>query len=296
MKFRLLALCMSILWIGMGVWDGRAQDTVGATHKTTDKSSEIKLEKMGGSFRGANSIYMTSQPLIYVVESANHRFLVLNEQGKRIDSVGNQGFGNYQFDRPVDIDATNGLKIYVSDYNNGRIQVFDRRLQFLSSITPPVGNEQFYSYQPTELTISDNRELFFYEKDSGRLVQYNENGELLASMRVRTDRRLRSPADLDTYGGDVLLADSSRGVLHFLQPGGQYVKFVGRLQGICAISTSSQGIWALTPDRLVHLSGKGRFKNEYTWVNDIQPVDLEVNGTMAYILTRNSLWRTRIDK
>lgn len=287
MKYKTLALILVLLLGGMSRLCKAQQSGDEQAHESHD----LDIVQLDGSFDDARSIYITNQPLLYIVETGRHRFLVLNAEGTRLDSIGNQGFGHYQFNRPLDIDATNGLKIYVSDYHNGRIQVFDRRLQFLSSITPPRGNEEFFRYQPTVLAVNDDRELYFYENDNGRLVQYDENGELLTSFRIRGDRNLRSPADLDTRNGQLLLADSARGALHFMEREGQYNKFIGGLEGIRGITTSPTGIWVVTDNRLAQLGEKGRLKREFSWSEPIQPVDVAVSRNYIYLLTPRNLWR-----
>ncbi len=291
MKYKLLAFVTLILLLdGVGGICRAQQDDEAGSRVIRD----LEIVKLDGSLHDARSIYTTSQPLLYIVETGRHRFLVLDAGGTRLDSIGNQGFGHYQFNHPLDIDATNGLKIYLSDYHNGRIQIFDRRRQFLSSITLPRGNERFFSYQPTVLAVNDDRELYFYENDSGRLVQYDENGELLTSFRVRGDRNLQPPVDLDTFSGQLLLADSARGVLHFLRREGQYDKFVGGMKGIRGITTSPTGIWVVTDNRLIHLNAKGRLIREFSWSDPVRPVDVAVSGKHVYLLSRQSLWRATI--
>jgi hypothetical protein len=100
--------------------------------------------------------------------------------------------------------------------------------------------------------------------------------------------------DLDTHNGRLLLADSARGILHFLRREGQYDKFVGGLKGIRGITTSPAGIWVVTDNRLVRLSDKGRFRREFSWSEPVQPVDVAVSGNDVYLLSRRSLWRGKV--
>ncbi|HBX67068.1 MAG TPA: hypothetical protein DEG32_13255, partial [Balneolaceae bacterium] len=62
------------------------------------------------------------------------------------------------------VDATNGLKVFVTDYNNRRVQVFDKRGQYLSSIA---GKDTFGNtrrYNPTQVSVNGLGEVFFVDE------------------------------------------------------------------------------------------------------------------------------------
>ncbi|MEP5944607.1 MAG: hypothetical protein ABJ356_08615, partial [Balneola sp.] len=116
---------------------------------------------------------------IYIVEAGAHRVLKLGFDGKLIEKYGKRGSGNYQFDNPLDIATTNGLKLFVSDSGNNRIQVFDKRWQYLSSIK---AKEQFQTRSeitPMFLGVNKFGEVIFYNESSGSLGKYNEDGAML---------------------------------------------------------------------------------------------------------------------
>ncbi|HAW81792.1 MAG TPA: hypothetical protein DCX27_20055, partial [Balneola sp.] len=117
---------------------------------------------------------------IYIVEAGAHRVLKLGMDGKLIERYGKRGSGNYQFDNPVDIATTNGLKLFVSDKGNNRIQVFDKRWQYLSFIS---GNDRFQTrseIRPAFLGVNKLGDVYFYDERSRTLGKYNEDyGEQL---------------------------------------------------------------------------------------------------------------------
>lgn len=142
------------------------------------KSAFSQIEQSKVIYSGlqdATSIYAT-QDHLFVVESGKHRLLKLDHDGNLIETLGGLGSGDYQFDRPVDVDATNGLKIYVSDYGNNRIQIYDRRFQYLGSIT---GETAFQNrrMKPTQLVVNDFGELFVYDESSKSILKFDENGD-----------------------------------------------------------------------------------------------------------------------
>ncbi len=132
------------------------------------------------NLKNPTSIYATQQHL-FVVESGKHRVLKLDHDGNLLETMGGLGTGDYQFDTPIDIDATNGLKIYVSDNRNNRIQVFDRRFQYLTTIKAP---EMARNFKPTQLIVNNFGELFVYDESSKALFKFDENGNYLDNYQI----------------------------------------------------------------------------------------------------------------
>ena len=130
----------------------------------------------------ATSIYAT-QDHLFVVESGKHRLLKLDHNGNLIETLGGLGTGDYQFDTPIGVDATNGLKIYVTDYGNERIQVYDRRFQYLGSITGESGFQN-RRISPTQLVVNDFGELFVYDESSKSILKFDQYGSFRDSFYI----------------------------------------------------------------------------------------------------------------
>ncbi len=60
----------------------------------------------------------------------NNEIVKLDTLNNALKSIGGYGWSNSTFDEPVDIYATD-LRVYVTDKNNNRVQVFDKDLNFL---------------------------------------------------------------------------------------------------------------------------------------------------------------------
>lgn len=131
----------------------------------------------------ATSIYAT-QDHLFVIESGKHRLLKLDHDGNLIETLGGLGNGDYQFDSPIGVDATNGLKIYISDYGNNRVQIYDRRFQYLGSIT---GESAFQSrrIRPTQLVVNEFGELFVYDERSKTMIKFDQNGNFRDSFEIQ---------------------------------------------------------------------------------------------------------------
>jgi DNA-binding beta-propeller fold protein YncE len=86
---------------------------------------------------------------LYVADSERDKILVFSTDGTFITEWGESGTGNGQFSYPVDLALDSAGHLYVSDYSNSRIQVFD-----LSSSVPtvPPPSEKSRLYMPTVLS------------------------------------------------------------------------------------------------------------------------------------------------
>ena len=151
----------------------------------------------------ATSIYAT-QDHLFVVESGKHRLLKLDHNGNLIETLGGLGTGDYQFDTPVGVDATNGLKIYVSDYGNERIQVYDRRFQYLGSITGESGFQN-RRISPTQLVVNDFGELFVYDESSKSILKFDQYGSFRDSFYIEEI----IPEILNIHGQNIEIVDKN---------------------------------------------------------------------------------------
>jgi DNA-binding beta-propeller fold protein YncE len=85
---------------------------------------------------------------LYVVDSERDKILVFSTNGTFITEWG--GTGDGQFNNPYDLTLDSEGHLYVSDYYNGRIQVFDLS-SFTPAVPPPVTppSENSRLYMPT---------------------------------------------------------------------------------------------------------------------------------------------------
>lgn len=66
------------------------------------------------------------QSLIYVTDSGNNRVLAFDFDGKLLDILGKKGQGPGEFLNPTGLFALDDSRLAVADFNNNRIQIFDR--------------------------------------------------------------------------------------------------------------------------------------------------------------------------
>jgi len=160
---------------------------------------------------------------IYIVEAGAHRVLKLGMDGKLIERYGKRGSGNYQFDNPVDIATTNGLKLFVSDKGNNRIQVFDKRWQYLSSIS---GNNRFQTrseIRPAFLGVNKLGDVYFYDERSRTLGKYNEDGAILDQVSLPAE--VKQVSGIQLVDGSILILDKKSELIHRISENGFYESF-----------------------------------------------------------------------
>jgi hypothetical protein len=69
---------------------------------------------------------------IVVADGGNNRVCLLDIQGKVKESIGGLGFGKYRFREPVGVFVSPKQEVYVTDWHNHRVVVYDRNLKYLT--------------------------------------------------------------------------------------------------------------------------------------------------------------------
>lgn len=263
------------------------------------KAGEVKAQSLQLDFRpvstalnDAGSISITPSGLIYIVETDRHRMLVLSSDGERVDSVGSQGRGDYRFDRPVSIDATNGLKIYVADRNNGRVQLFDRRLQYLSSITSDkIDNRNLFL--PSQLVVSKIGDLIVYDADQHLVHIFDPNGNYSREIDLRR-HQIGSNLQMEISDSVLLLYDIDQGVIHRFSVDGGYLNFIGGFNDAGSIFGSESSIWAVYPDHLIKYTRQGVPIQSYKIRQSLPAKDFSIFENTVFLLTAGQLFKADI--
>ncbi len=124
------------------------------------------------------AISVNEQGEFYLVDEGLNRIFHLDARGRLLREVGGFGWGNNQFDRPRDIWANNGLDVFVADYNNNRIQRFDRNLNYVSSYQNDANlDPQLQFSLPVAVAFSRFGELFIAEAENHRVLRFNQEGQ-----------------------------------------------------------------------------------------------------------------------
>lgn len=100
---------------------------------TFSPNDSLGLISTFGDFHEAVSISASREEYIYVVDVDMNQVYKFSSAGEKLANIGGSGFGNNEFNMPQSVDATNGLDVYVCDYQNNRLQRFDINLNYIAT-------------------------------------------------------------------------------------------------------------------------------------------------------------------
>jgi len=252
--------------------------------------SAQSLQQIYSDLNNATSLSIT-QNSIYVVEQGKNHLVKLDHQGNLTETIGGRGSGNYEFSRPVDVDATNGLKIFVTDYNNRRVQVFDRRGQYLSSIQ---GGNRFGEnrrYIPTHIAVNGLGEVYFVDENRRSILHFDQDYNLTDEFRVSTE--IRNIDGLQLNSDQIFILDKASGTIHRLSANGSYQGFYPA-NGVQTFNVSGEGIWMSYENQVV-LEDRSQDRKTISFDQQIFPVDMQLQNQTLYILTSTAVYKIAIE-
>ena len=128
------------------------------------QKDSINLENSFGDFRQAVSISSSREEFVFVSDIQTNQIYKFSKKGELLLNSGGSGFGNSQLNQPYSIDASNGLDVYVCDYNNNRIQRYDLNLSFITSFDFNIYNQTADNskkiYYPHSIVFLNTSDIF----------------------------------------------------------------------------------------------------------------------------------------
>jgi len=127
-----------------------------------------------GNFSEPRGVSVDPAGNIYVAVTGRNLLMRFNPAGDSTGEVGGFGWGDFQFDQPYDVCATNGVEIYVADYDNHRIQRFDRTLANVATLSTNQSNDDSKRFgYPSGVAVSRLGDLFICDDEDVRIVKVN---------------------------------------------------------------------------------------------------------------------------
>ena len=244
----------------------------------------VKSEIIYKGLQNPTSIYVTRNH-IYIVDQDENQLIKLDHFGNVRDRIGGSGSGDYQFSTPVDVDATNGLKIYISDYNNRRIQVFDRRGQYLSSLeTPENLNERRSS--PTQIAVNDIGEVFFYNESDKSIRKYGFNGSYSDSYPL--PRTIAQVDDIVFKNRTFYVLDKKKSVIHVLSENWIPETFYPAPR-IEAFAVTDEEVWHFTKNG-IKAEGRDGIR-QFKWRSHFAPVDAQFLDDILFVVDSRNVYK-----
>lgn len=125
-----------------------------------------------GNFSSASSFSFTTAGYFYVADKGSNEILKIDTLGNVQKVIGGYGWSQSTFDFPSDV-YTNILNVFVADYNNNRIQTFDKDLNFLYEIK----NEKINFRYPKCVASTNQGDIFILDSENRRIIKLNSKGE-----------------------------------------------------------------------------------------------------------------------
>ena len=148
----------------------------------------MRIDKINGEkFSPVGIALHSKEKKLFIADNLNQRIIMTDLEVNFIKSVGSEGAKINQFDGPYDLCLLNN-NLYVCDYNNKRIQVYNTELIFSKSLR--------VDYQPWKIKTS-NSMLFIQSVENGLFI-YNSNDFSLLKKFEHGQCRI-SKLDSDIY-------------------------------------------------------------------------------------------------
>lgn len=137
------------------------------------------VESTFGDFANAISLSTNAAGELFVLDAGKNELSKFSPKGDLLKTIGGRGWGDFEFDSPTDVCAHFALDIYVADYDNRRLQRFDRKMNLVQSFTAgtimPSLSGAFY---PRACALSLQGELFVIESDGRRILKFTPTQQL----------------------------------------------------------------------------------------------------------------------
>jgi len=168
---------------------------------------------------------------LYIADTGRNRIVKCDQRGNVLREAGGFGFDKQQFDRPVDVWAGNGLDVFVVDYNNQRLERYDKDLNYISSYySDELQDESLQFGYPAAVGLSANGEIFLADHEFDRVLRIDAFGKPKSSFGDFNwgEGRLARPAKiLINTRREVFVSDSTADAIVEFDYYGNFVRRLG---------------------------------------------------------------------
>ena len=178
-----------------------------------------KLGTGNGQFNNPQGIAVTTDE-VFVTDDSNHRVQVFDLQGNFLRKWGSSGTSDGQMKRPfgvtVDVVDANLTEVYVTEYENHRIQVFDAngtfRRKFGSGKLDNPAAAKIGSDGLVYVSSSDHKKIKIFQKDGTYLREFGTSGY---------------PFGIDFLGNRLVVANAENHRVRIFETNGTLVTTIG---------------------------------------------------------------------
>ncbi len=245
-----------------------------------------------GNFIEAEDLVVNPISGILIVDKGNSSVIQMDTLFNVTSELGGYGWGSEGLAQPTSV-ATTGLRTYICDRNNSRVQIYSKDLLFLYGITNEALNHLGYSLQlPEAVAVSPLGDVFVLDAGEKRVLKFNYNNELISVFGdfASGEFSLNNPTDI-TYCESVGLVAvlHNNGIVFFDEFGSGVKSLI--MHGIVAIEYY-KGLLILSSEEQIITLSLSTFGLESLVISttNSQPIKKAVlfEGKL-YILSKNSV-------
>lgn len=140
----------------------------------------------------ANGFHVFDDGRIILTDAGNHRFMMIDKDGKILFEKGGRGDGDGEFNFPDELVVTKENNLFIVDGINCRVQKFD--LEGNHKLTfGTVGQSAGTFARPKGISFDENGRIYVSDAMSGLIQGFNQDGEVKVALGVGDDVKFITP-------------------------------------------------------------------------------------------------------
>ena len=175
---------------------------------------------------GVYASTLVGRQLMFVLEADNHCLHVLEQDGSYVGTIGSQGSGPGELQKPSLL-TCDGRYIFVADSSNNRISVFGIDGTFVNTIGSHGHGSGQFSY-PSGVCVAKGK-LFVTDLANHRVVVMSYDGKFLGVLGSKGTGpgQLSNPTDICCYNGVLFVTDSGNHRVQVFSCDGEFLGTIG---------------------------------------------------------------------
>lgn len=226
---------------------------------------------------------------ILVISKETNELNKIDRNGRILNRIGGFGWSESQFDFPSSIVST-AIDIYVSDFNNHRIQRFDNKLNFISQLQ---SSELINFEYPISISLSSKGELYILDSKNKKILKVNGFSRLERTFGNYESGRitLMNPTKIKVdFNQIIYVLDSDRLIL--FDQYGNYLKTIPLIKDAIDFFVLDKSILFLTEENLYRLIDQNIEKVNIIFPesNEIKFKSVKASDGKIYLVSENKIW------
>jgi len=260
----------------------------------------ILLLPVFGHFIDATALSIDQNGNIFVLDKGAHAFYKFSSRGDSLFAFGGKGWNTNQLDTPCDIWAKNGLDIFVADYNNHRIERFNRKLNYVGTLFTRDDESSLARFGfPTSVVMNARGDVFVADGENKRIIRFSnfEHAKQSLGGYDAGKGKLRAPVQMELDSLDRLYVLEKKRIVVF-DTFGNFLSVIGeeQIQSATGFTVFGDDILVANDGVMLLFSLDGRFIGEkkfadfFTEVEAQQIVDIAAVKNRIYFLTSTAVY------